>query len=321
MLKYATIGTSQITGEFIEGANIAGGMELAAVFSRSLEKGESFAKRFGAPEIFTDLERLARSDIDAVYIASPNSLHFSQSLLFLKNNKNVICEKPATVTPAEMEELQSLADERGLVYMEAMMSMHTPAKNILGDALKKIGKITSAHFDFSQLSSRYAALKKGELPNIFNPEMAGGCLMDLGCYCVYPAVYFFGEPSRISASAGYMLSGADAYGAAVLDYPDKQITLTYSKVGQSRAGSQIMGDEGTITIESISQLNNIVIYYNNIREELAGTLPKPVVMSYEARDFVNYITHFEENRADYKKASETALRVNGVLGRIKELMR
>ncbi len=320
MLRYATIGTSQITEEFIEGANIAGGMELAAVFSRSAEKGEIFAKRFGKPEIFTDMERLARSDIDAVYIASPNSLHFSQSRLFLKNNKNVICEKPATVAPAEMEELRLLADERGLVYMEAMMSMHTPAKKILENALKKIGKITSAHFDFSQLSSRYGMLKKGKLPNIFNPVMAGGCLMDLGCYCVYPAVYFFGEPSGISASAGFIQGGADAYGAAVFDYPDKQITLTYSKVAQSRIGSQIMGDEGTIVIKSLSQLNNIDIYYNNnTNNELAGYMPKQVVMSFEACDFRNYITSFEENRADYEKASETAMLVGGVLGRIREL--
>ncbi len=320
LLRYATIGTSRITEEFIQGASLVEGMELAAVYSRSAETGKAFAKRFGAPEVFTDIDCLAQSDIDAVYIASPNSLHFLQSRLFLKNNKNVICEKPATVTTAEMEELFALAEDRGLIYMEAMMSMHSPGKKIMEEALKKIGKITSAHFDFSQLSSRYEALKNGALPNIFNPVLAGGCLMDLGCYCVYPAVYFFGEPLKISASAGLLQNGADAYGAAVLDYADKQITLTYSKVGQSRACSQIMGDEGTVTVQSVSQLINIDIINNyNKSEELMGFMPKPVVMSFEAGDFFRYVTDIEPNRADYENARNTALRVNRVMCRIREL--
>jgi scyllo-inositol 2-dehydrogenase (NADP+) len=320
LLKYATIGTSWITEEFINGAALAGGMELVAVYSRSSEKGKSFANRLGTPPVYTDLEQMARADIDAVYIASPNSLHFSQSRLFLTNNINVICEKPATVTTAELEELQTLAESRGLVYMEAIMFMHTPAKRVLENALKKIGKITSAHFDFSQLSSKYSALKKGELPNIFNPEMAGGCLMDLGCYCVYPAVYFFGVPNAIFASAGFLEGGADAYGCAVFDYPDKQVTLTYSKIAQDRLGSQIMGDEGTVTIESISKLSNIVLNLNNNKlEQLAGDTPKADIMGYEARAFCGFIKDFEANRAEYDKARKTALEVSRVIAHIREL--
>jgi len=321
LLKYAVVGTSWITEEFILGANLVEGMALDAVYSRSGEKGEIFAKRVGAPKVFTDLNELAGSDIDAVYIASPNSLHFEQSRLFLENNKNVLCEKPVTVTPAELAGLQTLAKKRDLVYMEAMMFMHSPAKKILADALKKIGNISCAHFDFSQLSSRYAALKNGELPNIFNPEMAGGCLMDLGCYCVYPAIYFFGEPLKISASAGFLEGGADGCGAAVFDYADKQVTLTYSKTGQDRAGSQIMGDKGTVVIGSISKLNDIVLYniIDNKEERLAGDIPKYKIMGYEAQAFYNFVTDFEANRADYEKASETAFRVSSVLSRIREL--
>ena len=70
--------------------------------------------------------------------------------------------------------------------------MHSPLKNKVKNALEKIGNITSAHFDFSQLSSKYKALVNGENPNIFNPEMKTGCLRDLGIYCFYPAVDFFG---------------------------------------------------------------------------------------------------------------------------------
>ena len=321
MLKYAVIGTSRITEEFILGAGRVEGMALSAVYSRSREKGEKFASLFGSPPVYTELEILARADIDAVYIASPNSLHFEQSRLFLLNNKNVLCEKPATVTPEEFEELAALAKSRGLVYLEAIMFMHSPAKKILEDALKKIGKITGAHFDFSQLSSRYEMLKNGELPNIFNPEMAGGALMDLGCYCVYPAVYFFGRPKKIFASAGFVRGGADGYGAAVLDYDGLQATLTYSKIAQGRAGSQIIGDEGTVTIESVSKLNNIYLYNNieNNKIQLSGDTPKDIIMGFEARAFKNFIESPQLYNADYETAKNTAFEVSRVMAEIRQL--
>lgn len=321
MIKYGVVGTSWITEEFIAGANLVEGLTLAAVYSRLAQKGGAFASRFGADQVFTDLEEMASSDIDAVYIASPNNLHFEQSKMFLLNGKNVLCEKPVTVTPAELSELQALAKIRGLVYMEAIMFMHVPAKNILEDALKKIGKISSAHFDFSQLSSRYGLFKNGGNPNVFNPEMAGGSLMDLGCYCIYPAVYFFGKPKNIFASAGFLSNGIDGNGAAILEYPGMQVVLTYSKIGQDQIGSQIIGDEGTITIASISKLTDLYLYSNSddSKNLLAGDTPKSVIMSYEARAFMNCITTPQRYKTEYEKAQRTALEVSEVIAEIRRL--
>lgn len=321
MIKYAVIGTSWITEEFIAGANLVEGLTLAAVYSRSAQKGESFASRFGAQCVYTDLEKLASSDIDAVYIASPNNLHFEQSKLFLLNDKNVICEKPVTVTPEQLIELQSLAKTRGLVYMEAIMFMHTPTKNILKDALQKVGKISGVRFDFSQLSSRYELYKYGKNPNIFNPKMAGGALMDLGCYCIYPAVYFFGKPKNIFASATFLSNGVDGSGAAILEYPDMQAVLTYSKIGQDKTGSQIIGDQGTITIASISQLTDLCLVDNSdgSNVSLAGDTPKSVIMGYEAQAFKNFITEPQLYATEYEKAQETALEVSRVIAKIRRL--
>lgn len=319
MLKYAVIGTSWITQEFIKGASLVEGLELAGVYSRTAVKGKAFAELFNSPKVYTDLQQLAGSDIDAVYIASPNSLHYKQSKFFLENGKHVLCEKPVTVNPKQLQELQALAKSRNLIYMEAIMFMHSPARKALAEALKNIGKISSVHFDFSQLSSRYSALKNGELPNIFNPEMAGGCLMDLGIYCVYPCIDFFGEPLKISASSGFLSSGADGYGTAVFDYKDLQATLTYSKIAQDRLGSQILGDEGTVVIESISKLTNIRLFGTSGEKLLVGDTPKPVIMSYEAQAFKNYITAFETYKAEYSVANETALKVSKAMNKIREL--
>ncbi len=91
MLRLATIGTSWITGAFIDGAKLSGKFTLTAVYSRDAERGAAFALKHGAPKVFTDLAELAASpDVDAVYIASPNSLHYEQAKLLLDNQKHVL---------------------------------------------------------------------------------------------------------------------------------------------------------------------------------------------------------------------------------------
>lgn len=290
MIKYGVIGSGWIAEEFIKGANLVDGLVFSAMYSRTFEKGKAFAEKFADVPVYTDINEFAKSDIDAVYIASPNLLHYSQSKLMLENGKHVLCEKPITVLPEEFVELSELAESKGLVYTEAIMMLHLPQRKIIKEKLKSLGKISTAHFDFSQLSSKYSALIRGENPNIFNPEMKTGCLRDLGIYCFYPALDFFGKPEKIISSAGFLSTGADGYGSAILDYADKQVTLTYSKIGQDFSGSQIIGDKGTMTIGSVSKLTDIVIHYNDgATEKVYSDVEKHILMSAEAKDFSDYI--------------------------------
>lgn len=320
MIKYGVIGSGWIAEEFVRGAQSVEGMCFAAMYSRTYEKGKEFAEKFGCDSVYTDLNEFARSDIDAVYIASPNVLHYEQSKLMLENGKHVLCEKPITITPDEFEELFSLARSKNLIYTEAIMMMHSPLKDRLKNALGKIGNITSAHFDFSQLSSKYKALVNGENPNIFNPEMKTGCLRDLGIYCFYPAVEFFGMPEKISASAGFVKTGADGYGTTIMDYPDKQVTLTYSKIGQDRCGSQIIGDKGTVTIESVSQLIGVKIHFSDgTVEDVTGEVEKYILMAYEAENFYKFITDFEKNKDKYFEINDRIFKVNQLLFSVRNL--
>ena len=290
MLKFGIIGTGWIAEEFVKGLQITEDLIFSALYSRTEEKGRAFAEKFGGAEIFTDINEFAESDIDAVYIASPNSLHYEQSRLMLKNGKHVLCEKPITATPEQFGYLRKLADSKNLIYTEAIMYLHLPEKDVLSQAVTKIGKITSAHFDFSQLSSKYEALKRGELPNIFNPEFATGCLMDLGIYCIYPALELFGKPEKITASSGLLSTGADGYGTAIFDYSDKQVTLTYSKLGQDRCGSQICGDEGTIILPSVSKLTEMRLYDNEGNASvISRDKDKHILMYYEAKNFAEFL--------------------------------
>ena len=295
MIKYSVIGTSWITKSFIEGANLYEALSLDGVYSRSIEKGASFADATGAKKVFTDFNDLASSDTELVYVASPNVCHYEQCKALLLNGKHVICEKPITITAEEFKELCSIANEKNLVYFEAIMYMHTPLRNVLKEAVAKIGNIRSATIDFSQLSSKYQALKNGELPNIFNPEMKTGALNDLGIYCVYPVIDLFGMPEKITPVQYFLHTGADGSGSAAFEYDDKLVTITYSKVGQSRSASQIMGDEGTVTIESISKLDGIRLFNNNGEETLLnGETDKKYLMGNEAKSAIEFILRKEE---------------------------
>ena len=294
MLKYSVIGTSWITKSFIDGANLYEDLSLDGVYSRSFEKGSVFAKETGAKRVFTNFNDLVCSDTDLVYVASPNVCHYEQCKKLLLNGKHIICEKPITITVTEFKELCNIANERNLVYFEAIMYMHTPLRKVLKEAVSKIGNIRSATIDFSQLSSKYQALKNGELPNIFNPEMKTGALNDLGIYCVYPVIDLFGMPENITPVQHFLHTGADGSGSAAFEYSDKLVTITYSKVGQSRSPSQIMGDEGTVTIESISKLDGIKLFNNDGEENLLNDeTDKKYLMGNEAKSAIEFIVNRE----------------------------
>lgn len=317
-MRYGVIGTGWIAKSFIDGARMLCNSDFVAVYSRTKESGGRFADENGIDKVYTDINEFAKGDFDAVYIASPNRLHYEQTKLMLQSGKHVICEKPITVEPDELEELQTLAKENGLIYIEAIMYMFNPAANLLKDAIKKIGRITSVHFDFSQLSSKYPAYLEGKLPNIFNPALATGCLMDLGIYCVYPSLDLFGMPDKITACAHFMESGADGSGNAAFLYDDKLVNLTYSKLGQDRLGSQIFGDEGTITIESISKLINMKLIDNkgNVTE-IIGDVPKEKIMGYEAEAFENFIKNPDDPY--YETVKKRALQVSRVMKEIRDI--
>lgn len=302
LLRFGVIGTSWITRSMIAGAaRYPELLRLTAVCSRSEERGRSFAAATGAAHVFTDPEAMAQSDcVDMVYIASPNACHIAQCRLFLLAGKHVLCEKPLSADPVAVASLQQLAVARGLLFREAIMLLYQPQLALLEEAISRCGTVTAAHFQFCQFSSKYKAYQAGEMPNIFNPALHTGALMDLGVYCVYPALYLFGEPTEIQASAGFLRTGADGWGAALLSYPDKLVALTYNKTAQGAAPSEVLGDKGSVTVESISKLGNITLRQNGQPAcAIYGTDEKEVLMGREIAAFARAI-EAGETAADSK---------------------
>ncbi len=297
-ITVSVVGTSWITEAFLSGVRRVEGLITDGVCSRNAEKGNAFAEKQDARRVFTTLDALCASDTDSVYVASPNAAHFEQCKTLLLSGKHVICEKPIVVSLNEYDTLVNIADKNNLVFIEAIMYMHTPVRQAFKDAAKKIGTVYAANIDYSQLSSKYPALLRGENPNIFNPALKAGALNDLGVYCVYPALDLFGIPDDIRGVRRNVYTGADGCGSAVFLYSDKLVTITYSKVGQSRGVSQIIGDKGTLSAESISQLTGVSLYDNEGNKTvLCAEKTKAELMGYEAQSFYDFIAEPDKNKA------------------------
>jgi predicted dehydrogenase len=314
-IRIATVGTSWITEVWMESSKDVQGLELSAVYSREQSKARVLGEKFGCRTVFDDLEKLAAWDgIDAVYIASPNGLHVSQSRLFLQNGKHVLCEKPIAILPGEYEELSSLADRMGLVYMEALMYMHHPGRKRIQEAISRLGNISTARLDFSQLSSRYNSLLMGETPNVFNQALAGGCLMDMGVYCVYPALDWFGMPNLIEYAAGQAPGGGDGFGNGLFVYPDKHVNISLSKTGQGAIGCEILGDLATLKIGFIVEMWEVfIVHRDGQKERVIRNYTRNELMAAETKSFLKYISQADKFKEEYRQLGQRTLEVCRVL--------
>lgn len=311
MLRFGTIGSGWITDEYIHGAVDSGLWQLTAVYSRTEERARAYADRHGAKLAFTSVQAMAASpEVDAVYVASPNALHYQHCKVLLEHGKHVICEKPLCAQADKVRELQAIAAAQGVVFLEAIMFLHLPQRKLLEEALAQLGPISLAKIDFCQRSSKLVAYQKGELPNIFNPKLETGALMDLGVYCVYPALYLFGKPERFQIVPRMLESGADGAGVITMEYPDKLVTLTYSKLGQAGANTDFQGPEGTLSVESISRIAGLSLWRKDgSTETIYGGDEKYQLMGWEAKDFYRYITEPEASKEEYAYCSRLAVDV------------
>lgn len=292
MIKFAVVGTNWITDAFIEGAIASGKMQLTAVYSRTMEKAEEFASKYQDVTCFDDIKMLASSDcIDAVYIASPNSLHAEQAALFIKEGKHVIGEKPLASNITQVEHLVELAKQHQVVLFEAMKAPYTPNFSVLQKALPKIGKLRKVHLTYCQYSSRYQKYLNGENPNTFNPAFSNGSLMDIGIYPLSAAVALFGEPNSFTAQGTLLDSGVDAHGTLVLHYQDFDVTIAHSKVSDGVIPSEFQGEQGTITVKGISECLAVDLYRKDEPVLALSRDQVPNTMQYEAAVFAELVAN------------------------------
>lgn len=249
-MNIGILGTGSIARTMVAEFAKVPAFRCEAVCSRQQATGEALAQQFGIPKVYTDYDAmLADPDIELVYIATPNSLHYAQTKAALLAGKNVLCEKPFVPTVAEADELIALAKEKHLFLFEAITTAHHPNYALAKQYLDDIGSLRIVSCTFCQYSSRYDAFMNGQTPPVFDPAYCGGALMDLNIYNIYFVVGLFGDPKAVHYYPNRHANGIDTSGILILEYPNFVCQCTAAKDSSAHNSAQIIGTEGSILIE------------------------------------------------------------------------
>lgn len=257
-VKFGVVGTGKITEWVIAGAKADARFELAAVCSRTEQRAKEFAELYKISRCYTSVGDIATDkDIEAIYIATPNSTHSAIAIECMSKGKHVLCEKPLASNAREAREMVKCAQENKVLLMEAMIATLNPNFQLLRHYMPRIGTIRRYFASYCQYSSRYDKLKEGIMMNAWKPELSNGAIMDIGIYTIYPMVALFGPPKEVSASGILLPTGVDAQGSATFKYDKLNANVIYSKIANSYLPSEIEGEAGNLVMDKIHTIEQL----------------------------------------------------------------
>ncbi len=281
-IRLGTIGSGPIVHSILDNVAVTDGIRLAAVYSRTEEKGKQLAAEYGADKVYTDLDEfLEDEEVNVVYVASPNLLHYEQTKKALLAGKNVVCEKPFCTKAEQARELVALAKERHLLLVDAVPTAFLPNFEVVKRELPKVGKVKLVLGNFSQYSSRYDQVLEGGKPNVFNPEYGGGCLMDINFYNVYLNIALFGKPQEAIYFPNIYEGLADTSGILIMKYDGFVSESAGAKDTWGVNSFQIEGEKGYIYVKSGSNRMAGVQVVTKDSEENFNEQEKPNPWYYE----------------------------------------
>lgn len=304
-MKFGLIGTNWITDRFIEAGKTVPEFELHSVYSRTIERAQSFAEKYDIPNFTDNMDKLLNDEaVDIIYIATPNILHHQQAIQAMNHGKHVLCEKPIATSEKNFNLMYQAMENNDVFFMEAMKSIYSPSFIKLHEWIKEIGTIRRANFHYNQYSSRYDKYKDGIVENAFKPELGNGALMDLGVYTISPLVNLFGMPKTIQATGKLLSTGADGQGTIICNHHYMTSVLSYAKIIDSHLPSEIIGEEGIILIDKISAPNKVqkLNRHGEVIDEIVSDAPP---MSYEIAHFIEAIKNKDFNALNLETSHHT----------------
>ena len=246
-MKLGLLSTARINDAILSGAEGSDRVEVVAVASRDGARAQAYAHEHAIPRAHGSYEALLADDgVDAVYISLPNRLHHEWTLAALDAGKHVLCEKPYSRRPQEVEEAFARAESAGLVLMEAFMYRHHPqtarVKALVEEgAIGRLRLILAAfRFVLSDLGDIRASV-----------ELDGGALMDVGCYCVSGTRNIAGEPEHVRGEQVLGPTGVDLSFHGTLRFPGDVVAQFDCSFALPRFQRlELVGDEGRLLVES-----------------------------------------------------------------------
>lgn len=245
-MRLGLLSTARINGQILRAAASTDRVVVTAVASRDEARAAVYAGDHGLAAAYGSYEDLLEGpDVDAVHVSLPNGLHHEWSLRALSAGKHVLCEKPYSRYPEEVEEAFEAARRGGLVLMEAFMYRHHPqiARALELFSSGAIGRLRVVRSSFT------FECAPGDVR--LEAELGGGALMDVGCYCVNGSRLLAGEPHAVVAEQVVASSGVDATFASVMRHEDDVLTTFECSLELPRRQRlEAEGDEGTLVLEA-----------------------------------------------------------------------
>jgi predicted dehydrogenase len=266
-MRWGIMGLGKIANKFASDLQLSTEAELYAVASRNQEKAKAFGEKFHSQKHYSSYEEMAKDEaIDVIYIATPHSFHFENTMLCLKNNKSVLCEKPMGLDSHQVRAMIKEARSRNLFLMEGLWTRFIPATEKLIELLQKksIGDLQYMQADFG-FKANFDPKSR-----VFNKSMGGGSLMDIGIYPIYLSLITLGFPTHMNAAARVSETGVDSYCSMLFGYENGTKAILESLIeADTPTVAHIYGNKGYIKLHSrFHHSEKISLYQNDeLKEE------------------------------------------------------
>ncbi|MET2983901.1 Gfo/Idh/MocA family protein [Aureibaculum conchae] len=281
-IKWGIVGCGNIANKFVSDLALVEDAELQAVASRNLEKADAFGQKHNSKKCYGSYDELfLDSDVDIVYIATPHNSHCEFSLKALEYGKHVLCEKPLSINRKEAEKMIALSKSRNLFFMEGLWTRFNPTFVAVKERIDngEIGKVKYIKADFS-FKSEHALDSR-----VFNLDLAGGALLDIGIYPIFLAYSLLGKPEDILAkSIFHTKTGADVQTSMLFHYKNAQAILYSGFMSKSKMTACISGTEGEIYIHDQWHVAQGYALVKNEEEEVFELPTKGIGFTHEIEE-------------------------------------
>jgi len=267
-IRWGLLGTSRINAKLLAGARLSDDAEVVAVGSRSPESAAAFAEANGIARAHSSYESLlADPEVDAVYIPLPNAMHHQWTLTALAAGKHVLCEKPYTRHPEEVDLAWDAAEASGLVLQEGFMWRHTPQAARIMELLPGLGEPVAVRATFSFRLRDDSDIR-------VNAALKGGSLMDVGCYCISAARFIAGaEPEVVHGQQVTTADGVDRRFAGLLRFPSGLLATFHAGFDSFSESLEVIGRDGSIFLPDPWHSTQGLILVNGEEERVEAINP------------------------------------------------
>ena len=311
-MKISIVGAGQIAPEFLKAANLVENISFESICAvNMLDKLKELQSQYNIGAIYEDYDQmLDEVESDTVYVAVPNHLHYMMAKKALEKKRNVILEKPFTITKKEAEELFELAEKNNVYIFEAITTMHSPNYKKAKELVKQMPCIKIVYLNYTQYSSRYDAFKQGEILPAFDYKKAGGALRDINIYNIHFAVGMFGKPKSVRYYPN-IVNKVDVSGTLMLEYENFSCVLIGAKDCSNNAEIRIQGDKQTLLGHSPANMFASFDFINDKEVTNYNLLDHQERLYYEVVEFERVVR--EKDTEAYKSYRDHTLDVMDVV--------